>query len=108
MNASHYTYAGTPSITLDLDPPMRLPSRRVLLACQMSVSVALLAGLIYVADPKSLLQTFGEIAPTAFALAFAVLALAHMLGAYRMHLALGAFGVAVSLKDAIALTWLGL
>lgn len=85
------------------------PSRRkILLVCQIAVSAALIAWLVHIADPASLLTAAGQVSPLVLSLALALAFLANGLAACRQWMILRAFGVEVSLPHAVTLNWLGL
>jgi len=86
----------------------RFLGRQSVLICQLIASLVLIVWLVYLANPRVLLETAKQIAPGAFVLSLIVLAAAHALSALRLQLVLRAMSVQVSLGMSLALTWLGL
>ncbi len=87
---------------------MKIFSRRILIACQIVLSLLLIGWLIHLANGQTLMATLSDLAPGLFIAALGLFGFANLLGAYRLQVILRALNVDVSLAAAVKLTWLGL
>jgi hypothetical protein len=87
---------------------MKLSRRKILLACQMAVSAALIAWLVHMAAFGNLLDAARAMSPMALALALAIGFAANGLAALRQWIVLRALGLHLPLTRSAGLYWFGL
>src|SRR5262245_43621448 len=87
---------------------MTVGRRHYLLIGQIIISGLLLAWLISFARPSELIAAARNISPLALLVTLGLLAFANGLAALRQSIILRALGIEVSLRQMLALNWMGL